>query len=624
MKNLMRDLPAWGISLIVNLGILVPLHFIFLEANSPDDSVEISSIMEELTEEEWTLSNDPTVVDTPGTEGDSFEVTPAHLAAASLGPTQVTPQQRILDDVIAAPQPPESPVLIPETASITDVLTLKGDPSVDERARGIEGTMDRIAYEITMSLRERQTLVVWLFDGSQSLNDRRAQIADRFEHVYKQLENLGAKDGLYTAVAAYQDQAALITPQPVTDVSDVIAAVRNIQPDKTTPKENVFSALKLVMNRWETFRRNEGRWNKLVFIVTDEKGENDDAAANMEEVINYAKRFQFRCFVAGNAAIFGQEKGAVLWKYEDGYEEWLYDVDQGPESAFPHVIQLPFWGSGQVRLSAGYGPYALTRLCSETGGAYLMTHDSAAVQFDTARMREYRPDYRPVRVVDAEIRAQPSMAALRAVSSETYDRLRQIPLPTLLFSAENDTQLRQAITEAQRPMADTEYWVERMLSTLEQGKQARDSLADPAWRASFDLAMGRLLAMRVRLKGYNLMLAQMKASPRSFERQGSNEWRLVPSKEIDTGPKMRQVSEEARSLLKRVIDEHQGTPWEQLAVKELGQDLGWAWQEGMHYVPGMENRTDLDQDQVRLLLAEEQRRQQRQQMAGKPREKPNL
>jgi hypothetical protein len=136
--------------------------------------------------------------------------------------------------------------------------------------------------------------------------------------------------------------------------------------------------------------------------------------------------------------------------------------------------------------------------------------------------------------------------------------------------------------------------------------------------------MGRLLAMKVRLKGYNLMLAQMKASPRAFERNGSNEWRLVPSKEIDTGPKMRQVSEEARTLLKRVIDEHQGTPWEQLAVKELGQDLGWAWQEGMHYVPGMENRNDLDQDQVRLLLAQEEQRRQRRQMAEKPREKPNL
>jgi hypothetical protein len=229
-----------------------------------------------------------------------------------------------------------------------------------------------------------------------------------------------------------------------------------------------------------------------------------------------------------------------------------------------------------------------------------------------------------VRVVDAEIRANPAMAALRAVSSETYEKLQQVPLPTLTFSAENDTELRQAITDAQKPMADTEYWVDKMLMTLEMGKQARASLSEPAWQASFDLAMGRLLAMKVRLKGYNVMLANMKSSPKPFERPGSNEWKLIASKEIDTGPKMRQISEEARKLLKQVIDEHQGTPWEHLAVKELGQDLGWTWQEGMHYVPGLENRTDVDQDQVRLLLAEENRRQQRQTMAAKPREKPKL
>jgi hypothetical protein len=244
------------------------------------------------------------------------------------------------------------------------------------------------------------------------------------------------------------------------------------------------------------------------------------------------------------------------------------------------------------------------------------------VKFDPARMREYKPDYRPVRVVDAEIRTNPAMAALREVANQTY--LDSIPFPTLTFSAENDTQLRQAITEAQRPMADKEYWVDKMLGTLEMGKQARASLSEPAWQASYDLAMGRLLAMKVRLKGYNVMLANMKSSPKPFERPGSNEWKLTASKEIDTGPKMRQISEEARKLLKQVIDEHQGTPWEHLAVKELGQDLGWTWQEGMHYVPGLENRTDVDQEQVRLLLAEQNRRQQRQTMAAKQREKPKL
>jgi hypothetical protein len=626
VKNLIRELPAWGISLLVNLSILLPLHFIIQEVSSEEEAVEIESAIDDPQDSPFKLSNDYTFSDSIG-NGGSGEMggTPGQFTASSIGSlVRIESSDRSAsrhtsaeNALMPAPQPFGSPVVVPSGTSLEGNLAVNGGTE-DATATGVEGTMDRIAYEVISSLRERQTLVIWMFDASQSLNDRRAQVAGRFEHVYKQLEQLGAKDGLYTAVCSYGEKPALMTPNPVSDVKDMVEAVRNITPDKSG-KENVFGTLKVAIDKWKLFRHTEGRWNKLVFIITDERG--DDAEMFLEPVINDAKRFQFRCFVAGNAAVFGQMQGQVQWKYEDGFTEML-PVDQGPESAFPHVIQLPFWGSGQVRLSAGYGPYALTRLCSETRGMYLVTDDTSAVKFDPARMREYKPDYRPVRVLDGEIRANPAMAALRDVANRSY--FDSIPFPTLLFSAENDTQLRQAITDAQKPMADTEYWVDKLLATLEMGKQARASLKEPAWQASYDLAMGRLLAMKVRLKGYNLMLANMKSSPKAFERPGSNEWKLIASKEIDTGPKMRQISEEARSLLKQVIDEHQGTPWEQLAVKELGQDLGWTWQEGMHYVPGLENRTDVDQEQVRLLLAEENRRQQRQTMAAKQREKPKL
>ena len=48
------------------------------------------------------------------------------------------------------------------------------------------------------------------------------------------------------------------------------------------------------------------------------------------------------------------------------------------------------------RLSAGYGPYALTRLCAETGGVFFVA-DQGSIRFDSDVMRDYQPDYRPVR-----------------------------------------------------------------------------------------------------------------------------------------------------------------------------------------------------------------------------------
>ena len=250
------------------------------------------------------------------------------------------------------------------------------------------------------------------------------------------------------------------------------------------------------------------------------------------------------------------------------------------------------------------------------------TEDTTSVRPDPPRMREYMPEYSPIREQEVAILRHPARAALVETARQTY--LDSIPLPTLVFNGENDNILRNELTEGQRGMVQAQFWVDRMHATLKNGAQARDSLAEPRWRASYDLAMGRLLAMKVRLHGYNMMLAQMKSNPQPFTKPGYNEWKLVPSANIGTGPDARKAAEEARTLLKKVIDEHPGTPWEQLAVKELGQDMGWDWQEGIHYVTGMENRTDLDPEEVRLLLADEMRRQQQRAMQAVERPKPNL
>ena len=620
MKSSIRDLPAWGISLVINLAVLFLLHMIIYESGAARQVTTIDSAFETLEDQE--LIFNPTAKDQRGTVGRSNSMTPSASSATSMGMTETTPQQLIEETFVPNMPAFETSmdfhdaklVMATENSGITDDIT----------SQGIEGAMDRITFEIANSLKERQTLVIWMFDASQSLNDRRAAIADRFENVYAQLADMGAGEGLHTGVVSYGERTRLMTPQPITDVGEMVEAVRTIQPDESG-KENVFSALSDVMGTWNTFHRHEGRWNKLVFVVSDERG--DDAPEHLEEVINQAKRFSFRCYTVGNAAVFGQQKGYIVWQYDDGFEEPL-PVDQGPETAFPHVLQLPYWGGGDWRLnqmSATYGPYALTRLCAETGGMYLITEDNArGYHFDSALMREYRPDYRPVRMIESEIRSHPAKLALREAAGLMYGELVSVPTPTLLFFAESDNALRTEITAAQRPVAETEYWVNKIFEMLKQGERARDSLDDPRWRASFDLAMGRIMAMKVRLVGYNQMLAAMKSSPQPFEGNGNNEWRLTASSLIDTGPQMRNAAEAAREYLKRVIDEHPGTPWEKLAVRELGQDMGWEWQESMRYVPGMENNTSLDQDRVRLLLQEEMRRQQRRQMQAVPREKPNL
>jgi hypothetical protein len=88
---------------------------------------------------------------------------------------------------------------------------------------------------------------------------------------------------------------------------------------------------------------------------------------------------------------------------------------------------------------------------------------------------------------------------------------------------------------------------------------------------------------------------------------------------------MKKAAEQAREYLKRVIDEHPGTPWSAMAEKELGMDLGWTWVEERKPVPGAEGQNLTREEEARLLLADDmQQRETRRRQMEKPRDKPKL
>lgn len=626
MKNALRDLPAWGISLVVNLTILFGLSMIVQHVEQAARQLVIeSSMQEELLQEDYQIQE--TKTDVIGNMGTTDQFTATMQVATADGPrNEVKLEQKIektfLPTDIKMLQLPPTEIL---QSKVTDRVEVNGGNSETVQG-GVPGVMDRLTLELKTSLQEGPTLAIWLFDASGSLNERRAEIAQRFDLVYKQLAKLKATDGVHTIVASYGQSAALITPDPIPggDVAKTAEAVGKIAVDNSG-KENVFTALQLVINKYKQYNPGEGRTNKLVFIVTDEKG---DDYQNLEEVINLCKQYRFRVFCVGHTAPFGQEKGYVPFKYpEDGFVVSA-PVDQGPESAFPQVLQLPFIGAPEDwqvrnRMSSGFGPYTLTRLCSETGGVYLRTDDTTGGSFDPSVMRSYAPDYRPVRVIDAEIRKNAAMTALVQAAAKTYSGSMRVPGTE--FRGYNDNTLREDLTEAQKPVAEINYELEQLHRILDGGSKAAGSITDTRWRASFDLAMGRILAMRVRMEGYNRMLAAMKASPRSFEKKENNIWRLVAAKEIETGPQMRKAAEDARMYLKRVIDEHPGTPWAKMAETELRTDLGWKWAEERRAPPGADGQNLTREEEARLLLADDMRRdEERRKMVEKPRAPPNL
>src|SRR5262249_42461027 len=107
-----------------------------------------------------------------------------------------------------------------------DSLSVPGAAGVG--ATGAVGAVDRITQEILLSLEERKTLVVWLFDQSGSLERQRAEIIKRFDRIYEELGVIEASGNpafkrhdakpLLSAVVAFGETISLLTPKPTDDV----------------------------------------------------------------------------------------------------------------------------------------------------------------------------------------------------------------------------------------------------------------------------------------------------------------------------------------------------------------------------------------------------------------------
>jgi len=618
--------PAWLTSVCVHALLLLLLWCVKLSAEPVEDLLITSTLTQpELVDWEPDRFQFDTVVVAPvgnDAAANSLDKTGGTAAAAdpSAGTRMVEQQRTVQERVeqtaikVDAPSLDNALAIAPADSELATRIDVTG---TTEHPGGVEGAIDRLTFEIAASLKESNTLVIWLFDASLSLKKRRSAIANRFENVYRQLGvlNVGSGGALKTAVASYGKNTRILTPQPVDDVDKIKDAVRNIEPDESGV-ENVFAAVSEVTRKWLSYRTNRAdRRNVMIIIVTDERG--DDYAV-LEEAIHTLRRYGIRVYCVGNAAIFGREKGYVRWEYPDGFAEFL-PVDQGPETVAPERLQLAYWGrpaNNLENLSACFGPYALTRLCSETGGMFLVSEEIPGPRFDPEVMRKYQPDYRPIREYEQELSKNHAKGALvRAALAAKAD---EIPQPQFVFRADTDTALRQAMTEAQKPLAVLDYKLNEMQMLLEAGEKDRLRLTTPRWRASYDLAIGRVLAMRARVYGYNVVLADMKANPKTFQNKQNNTWLLVPAPEGEAGPRIDKLIRKAREYLNRVVEEHPDTPWALLAKEELSQPMGWAWAERfINYAPPPQPSNNNNPQ-----LTEEQRRKM--QPKAQPRVRPML
>ena len=151
----------------------------------------------------------------------------------------------------------------------------------------------------------------------------------------------------------------------------------------------------------------------MVIVVSDEAGEDQ---ANVDLAVKTCQKLAVPVYVIGVPAPFGRQETLVKWVDPDPMfdqtPQWGR-VNQGPESVMAERVKLRFIGSRDedTPIDSGFGPWALTRLCYETGGIYFAVHPNRNVNksvsrnevtaysshlqqfFDPTVMRDYRPDY---------------------------------------------------------------------------------------------------------------------------------------------------------------------------------------------------------------------------------------
>ena len=575
------QVPAVGLSLMTHLAILVAFASITYTINAPAQPTIRAELAGAALPDMSKVDDTTAIAATDGAttmEATAGSFAPSVSAVIVTNPsTETIPLEAIKPESRSAAR-----VILPTATRLDQAVSIRGSGS--EHVGGVEGAVDRLAIETLRQLERGPTLVVWAFDASGSLVAERERLSKHIQQVYNHIREYDrdgrtSQDGLLTLVAAFGQDRRLMTSEPTADPQSIASAINAVPLDESG-FESTFTTVAEIARRWGKFKHDGKAYNVMTIVVTDEVGDDQD---KLEDAIRAANAAKMPVYVLGSPALFGRADGHMDYKHpKTGQVYHNLPVTQGPESVAIEQVRIPFWYDGPQYdvMDAGFGPYALSRLAGATGGIYFVTRMGPnRLTFDPAGMREYKPDW----VSKAQYLAavDPATHPIRyAVMQAGLMTQQNLPgQPGLTFPAVESPQFKADMERNQITVARIAFTVDQAPAPISQAAKFRDRETSRRWQAHYDLARGRLLAMKLRCYEYNWACAKMKKDAPKFSQPGSNAWRLVPDTEVHYSDKAAAAANEARTLLQRVINDHPGTPWAVLAERELKDPFGFKWVE---------------------------------------------
>jgi hypothetical protein len=593
------DTTAWAVSLVIHVVALLALALIGIQKiDLPSSAITIVAEVEPI-EEDLLIAPEMVVAaeesSPAASDAQNLEVAMAVASEISDDPVVTVDVAEAFEGEIAI-----DPLDLPPTGADLGAFLQTGRIGEGDTGVGIAGTggaVDRLTVEIAASLQQRTTVVCWVFDQSVSLAGQRREIAERLDRVFEEL-GLAAREShgheLLNLVFAYGQKVNPVVTQPTQETAPVVSAIDSIPVDESGV-EMTFTAIAEAAKKAKQVRISPSKRNVMIIAFTDEVGDDQQYA---DQVAAFCRTQAMRVYVVGVPAPFGMREVRIKFKeFDPKYDndvQWAA-VEQGPESLYPEMVRVRSGREADEPIDSGFGPFSLSKLCAETGGIYFCVHANRNAAgrvadrevadmasglryfFDSEVMRAYRPDYQSAAKIDQLLAGNRAMKAL--VEAARSSEVAPMVSPLLEFPRRDDGALAQLLGDAQKKAAVLQPKIDALYGLLAAGLSDRDKVEEKRWQAGYDLALGRVLALKIRTDAYNIMLAQAKAGMK-FKDPKNDTWRLEVDNDISAvGSQTEKLALQARTLLKRVVDEHPGTPWAHYAAAELRQPLGYRWEE---------------------------------------------
>jgi len=470
-----------------------------------------------------------------------------------------------------------------------------------------DAAIKKVGAAIRASLDLGPTLVVWLIDrtpSSQRLVGNAVQAAKALyaDPDLKQLASSGPEQ-LLTAVIAFDDKAEFILDPPSADLAQAQTSLDRFPPS-TSGRENSFAAVKQALGKYLSYRTDAARRREVLFVIlTDEAG---DDANLLDELADTLKRNTLPVYCVGSPAPWGQVNPmAADPKRIDPAKTDDSEPTYGPETMQSERVDIEMpaivssdsgrGGDGYVNLEyidSGFGPFGLERLCRSSGGQFLAIRpdshsdygfqggnfwpNGSELRFESESPAKYAPEYVSAEEYRKLLAENKTRQAL--VTAAMMPKLRITDQPDRQFAKSNEAQMKRTLDKAQQYAAKNAPVVDKLYDALVAGEGDRTKLPSPRLQAEYDLAMGRICAVKARIDGYNSMIAALKRG-KTFTKESSSAWFIESADAYETESTIKKLAERAKMYLQRVIDEHPGTPWAKIAEAELSSPMGWTWKE---------------------------------------------